>query len=103
MSIKEKRTHGHGQQCGDCWGEGNIGGLSGNVKQYNKKKKRKPQIYKVGKTMKPNILLITAKQEILVYQMLYIKYKALMNLCFPFVGIIYLLIFAKLGSGSSKI
>ena len=22
MGRKGKRTHGHGQQCGDCWGEG---------------------------------------------------------------------------------
>ena len=21
---KEKRTHGHGQQCGECWGDGSI-------------------------------------------------------------------------------
>ena len=29
-SKKGKRTHGHGQQCGDCWGEEIIRGLSGN-------------------------------------------------------------------------
>ena len=29
---KGKRTHGHGQQCGDCWGERGIGGLYGNGK-----------------------------------------------------------------------
>ena len=22
IEQKGKRTHGHGQQCGDCWGEG---------------------------------------------------------------------------------
>ena len=25
-----KRTHGHGQQCGDCWGEGYIKGQDDN-------------------------------------------------------------------------
>ena len=29
---KGKRTHGHGQQCGDCWGEGSIRRLKGNIK-----------------------------------------------------------------------
>ena len=29
---KGKRTHGHGQPCGDCWGEGSIRGLNGNGK-----------------------------------------------------------------------
>ena len=27
---KRKRTHGHGPQCGDCWGEGETRGLKGN-------------------------------------------------------------------------
>ena len=37
-----KRTHGYGQQCGDCGGEDGIRGLSGNRKEYNNKKiKRK--------------------------------------------------------------
>ena len=31
---KEKRIHG--QQCGDCWGEGDIRGLNGNRKKNNK-------------------------------------------------------------------
>ena len=31
-----KRTHGFGQQCGDCGG-GGIKGLDGNGKKYNKK------------------------------------------------------------------
>ena len=26
------RTQGHGQQCGDCWGEGGIRRLNGNGK-----------------------------------------------------------------------
>ena len=33
---KGKRTHEHGQQCGDCWGEGCIRGLKGNVKNIIK-------------------------------------------------------------------
>ena len=33
---KGKRTHGHGQQCGDYWGEEEIRGLNGNGKKYNK-------------------------------------------------------------------
>ena len=28
-----KRTHGHGQQCGDCQGEESIRGLKCNVKK----------------------------------------------------------------------
>ena len=35
---KGKRTHGHGQLCGDCWGKGSIRGLNGNGKKYNKDK-----------------------------------------------------------------
>ena len=27
--AKRKRTHGHGQQCGDCWREGGIRKLNG--------------------------------------------------------------------------
>ena len=39
--IKQKgiRTHGCGQQCGDCYGEVGMRGLNGNVKKYNKGKK----------------------------------------------------------------
>ena len=29
---KGKRTHGHGQPCGDCWEERGIKGLNGNGK-----------------------------------------------------------------------
>ena len=29
LSKKEKNTHGHKQQCGDCWGEGVEGGEGG--------------------------------------------------------------------------
>ena len=35
IEQKGKRTHGHGQWCGDCWGEGGIRGLNGNGKNYN--------------------------------------------------------------------
>ena len=36
IEQKGKRTHGHGQQSGDCQGEGDIRGLNGNGKKYNK-------------------------------------------------------------------
>ena len=38
IEQKGKRTHGpgHWQQCGDCCMDGNIGGLNGNGKIYNK-------------------------------------------------------------------
>ena len=29
IELKGKRTHGHGQQCGDCWGERGVRGLNG--------------------------------------------------------------------------
>ena len=32
IEQKGQRTHGHGQQCGDCWGKGSIRGLTGNGK-----------------------------------------------------------------------
>ena len=32
---KGKRTHEHGQQCGDCGGKWGIRGQSGNGKKYN--------------------------------------------------------------------
>ena len=32
LSKKDKRTHGHGQQCGDYWGVGGIRGVNGNGK-----------------------------------------------------------------------
>ena len=35
IEQKGKRTHGHWQWCGDCWGEGGIRGLNGNGKNYN--------------------------------------------------------------------
>ena len=38
IEEKEKRTHGHGQQCGDCWEQAGIRGLTGNGKKYKKKK-----------------------------------------------------------------
>ena len=33
---KGKKTHGHGQQCGDCEGAESIRGLNSNAKIYNK-------------------------------------------------------------------
>ena len=45
MEQKGKRTHGHGQQCGDYWGEVDITGLKGNGKNtieiHFKKRKEK--------------------------------------------------------------
>ena len=32
MEQKGKKTHGHGQQCGKCRGDGDIKGLNGNGK-----------------------------------------------------------------------
>ena len=32
IEQKGKRTHGCGQQCGDCWGKGRIRGLNGSGK-----------------------------------------------------------------------
>ena len=36
IEQKGRRTHGHGQQCGDCWGEAGIRGLDDNGEKYNK-------------------------------------------------------------------
>ena len=36
IEQKGKRIHGHGQQCGDCWGERFIRRLNGNRKKYHK-------------------------------------------------------------------
>ena len=36
IGQKRKMTHGHGQQGGDCWGEGSIRGLNGNRKNIIK-------------------------------------------------------------------
>ena len=38
IEQKGKRTHGHGQQCGDCWGEGSIEVLNDSGKNTMKKK-----------------------------------------------------------------
>ena len=35
IEQKGQRAHGHGQQCGDCWGERVISRLKGNGKIYN--------------------------------------------------------------------
>ena len=39
--AKRKMTHGHGQLCGDCWGEGGIRELNGNGKNTIKVKLKK--------------------------------------------------------------
>ena len=36
LAQKGKRTHGHGQRCGHCWGEGSITGLNDNGKIQQK-------------------------------------------------------------------
>ena len=36
IEQKGQRTHGCGQQCGDCWKEELIRGLNSNGKIYNK-------------------------------------------------------------------
>ena len=41
IEQKGKRIHGHGQQCGDCLGEGIIRGLNGNEKNTIKIKLKK--------------------------------------------------------------
>ena len=41
IEQKGKRTHGHGRQCGDCWGEGYVRGLHGNGKNSIKIKLKK--------------------------------------------------------------
>ena len=45
IEQKGKRTHGHGQQCGDCWGEGGIRVLKGNEKKKINEKKEKKRHY----------------------------------------------------------
>ena len=54
MEQKGKRTHGHGQQCSHCWGEGSIRGLNGNGKNIIKikcKKIEKRNAYKFIKIL----------------------------------------------------
>ena len=41
IDQKGKRTHGHGQQCGDGWGEQCIRGVNGNGKSTIKIRKLK--------------------------------------------------------------
>ena len=33
IEQKGKRTHRHGQHCGDCWGDEGIRGLNGTAKK----------------------------------------------------------------------
>ena len=48
IEQKGKRTHGHGPQCGDCWGKGCIKELNGNgtikIKYNNNNTKENKQI-----------------------------------------------------------
>ena len=53
IEQKGKRTHGHEQQCGDCWGGGGRGikGINGNGKntiKINLKEKKKTKETKVN-------------------------------------------------------
>ena len=41
IEQKGKRTHGYGQQCGDCCGEAAIGRITGNGKTMIKKSEKK--------------------------------------------------------------
>ena len=44
LSKMEKRIHGHGQQCGDCWREVSIKGLNNNEKNTIRLNKKMKQI-----------------------------------------------------------
>ena len=43
IEQKGKRTHGHRQQCGDCWGEGRIREPNGNGQKNTIKIKLKKE------------------------------------------------------------
>ena len=45
IEQKRKRTHGHGQQGGDCRGDRHRRGLNGSEKHTIKNKKRKDKCY----------------------------------------------------------
>ena len=68
--AKGKRTHEHGQQCGDCWGEWGLRGLKGNVKSTIKSKFKKEMVQsvflnKACKTWLPaNYLSFTLEKKI---------------------------------------
>ena len=40
MEHKGERTHGHGQQCVDCWGERGVRRINDNGKNTKKKEKK---------------------------------------------------------------
>ena len=61
IEQKGKRTHGHGQQCGDWWGEGDIRGLNS-----NEKIQQRLYIYKIKKkenNNKKKIYLIPKEKQ----------------------------------------
>ena len=53
MEPKGKRTHGHGQQCGDCRGQGSVRGVNANGKKYNKKKRKQEERSNLSNTRNP--------------------------------------------------
>ena len=50
IEQKGKKTHGHGQQCGDCRGQGCVRGLNGNGKNTIKIKFLK-RVFPSGKSI----------------------------------------------------
>ena len=54
---KGKRSHGGGQQCGDCRGKRSISGLNGNGKEYNKIKLKIKKIKSHRKLQKMNTFI----------------------------------------------
>ena len=48
IEQKGKKTHGHGQQCADCWGEAGVRGLKCNVKNAIKIKLKKQRKKRSG-------------------------------------------------------
>ena len=56
-----KSTHGHGQQCGDCWGEEGIRRLNGNGKNTIKIKSEKKINLKIKNLLKRKETLVIYK------------------------------------------
>ena len=48
IEQKRKRTHGHGQQCSDCWGIEGIRGINGNVIKNTRKINKNKNFYRRG-------------------------------------------------------
>ena len=67
IEQKEKRTHGHGQQCGDSWGEGGIRELNDNSNKYNKDLIKNKHNHKFKKSLKFKILLFYLKISCINY------------------------------------